>query len=185
MLGELQWGVEIEFASPYSEYDLLQRLPIQVEITNKEPSSPVWFIGRDMSIFSNLRLDGFFGLELRSKRNPELAEVASVIQSLRKLGCRTTNTCGLHVHVSHPVQDIGIRLQMNGIWDTRLRWCGGLELREDKYRPVRRISNQHIEVRLYNGSLNTRHVLRSIKQALSSILLGSLEIACETCIVSR
>ncbi len=123
-----------------------------------------WGIGVDSSM--NGDLDN--SAEIRSPVNPSIDEITRVIKITKQSGAETNKKCGLHIHVSHLTKQVGIKLQTVSSWESRKEWCGRPF---GKYMPINRINPNRLEVRCFNGSLNLRHILRSIKITLSSIVL--------------
>jgi len=117
--------------------------------------------------------------EVKSRLNPTDSEILNVIKLLRKLGCKTTRHCGMHIHVSHSSSPVRSRLPPVEIWSNRLSEAAPKEDPTLTYHKrgmgVAQLSPSHIEVRLFNATLDPDLVLANIKLTLASIHLEPCE----------
>lgn len=132
-----------------------------------QPGNTWWGIGADGS------LENDDNIEVRSPINPPLQDIISVIKFMKSIGCKTNKHCGLHVHVSHPTLDIGIRLKgTHTFWKNRGEYMNTKydKVCSNRYVPVNIIDSKHLEVRLFNGSLNLRYILRCLNVVRNSVV---------------
>jgi hypothetical protein len=153
----------------------------------------VWGIGYDFSIApKELRgadTEKKFGIEFRSPVYGvtgddvrDYGEIQHALQVAKQVGCRVNHRCGIHVHVS--TESLQFNIDRMGKSLKALPYRHANKYRAERYcfMPGDRIDNRHhlavavaktsvypyrhMEIRVFNGSLNTRHVYRSINFAI-------------------
>lgn len=140
-----------------------------------------WGIGADLSVPD--------GIELRTpvlllNRQDLYDKIQPVVKTLKDLGFKSYHRSGLHVHLSSEIViDIGLMRQKVASDDRfvkqpftcRYQYCSFIG-NEGKHLAVRVVDarNSHVEVRVWNGSLNMRHILRAVD--LSAKLYESCEL---------
>ncbi len=128
------------------------------------------------------------GLELRTpiitetRRRVEMSYLKKFLSVLKDNGC-ITNSCGMHVHLSCKKDDVRISgLSMSRsiatshgheVWSTRRRYCKSGFGVVDRYRAVRVVGGlNHVEFRLFNGTLDYDEVRDRLEVASKAYLQG-------------
>lgn len=149
-----RYGIEVEFASHRNWREI--------------PTSTYWRVGTDQSA----RRDGFCsGIELRSDvfesewADEVFDELHGILLRLRSCS-RAHNQCGVHIHFSRPFFSrpflANLRRELDSrygksIKKARERYCNS---HSGRYVPLRRVEMGHFEVRVFNGTMNTRAIRR-------------------------
>ena len=137
----------------------------------------VWGIGYDLSIGERSN-----SAEVRSPKfeydDRNIEQVIEVARELKRLGCRISHRCGIHVHVSSMEREISL-LEMGFIdlpnWVVNQpnnhrckNYCStSMDSLTGKYDAIRFIDSNRLEFRFWNGSLNVRHLCRSIRESVN------------------
>jgi hypothetical protein len=180
----LFFGIEIEAVGPF-HHDCLTGKLLDKGYSARVEYSPnalsplgMWGVGWDSTL--NQKWNEY-PVELRS---PVLSEkridtIIPIIKILKELKYRTTATCGLHVHVSsssHVVNpkkvcEQGTLLKLDRVTrHQRTRWAewrlNRSEQHDEHYAAVNILEGSRIEVRVFNGALNVRHICRAIRLSM-------------------
>lgn len=159
----MKWGIELEI----TRLDMSNACQLlrQNGVFCKQWGSPTgmdpkdfftWHIGSDTTIGAN-------GCELRSPifqdgRN-NIVDVMFVVDVLKKGGASTNHNCGIHIHLSGFTR---LPVLQNFAKKSRRKYC----MTHGRYTPIRKISDDHVEIRVYNGTLNKRYIARSILECI-------------------
>lgn len=110
------------------------------------------------------------GAEIVSPINPPVEQIAGVVNYLKSIGGKVGKTCGFHIHISHPIRRIGIDLKGITVWNSRQEWVGMSCDNYYKYSYAHYVGKEnHIEVRAFNGTLNLRYILCSLKRVINAV----------------
>jgi len=167
-------GVEIEFVGPTPDlitHVLRKRYKIPSTTSRSTGYDPSrWTFGHDGSIYESYSdgddLSEDNAVELRSPildpcRLKTLERILSVLEPISVV----TKSSGMHVHISCPVREAEVdavliskaldKKYRKEIWRGRARYClRGAGLSGEKYRTVNVVRGNHIEVRVFNSSLD-------------------------------
>ncbi len=133
--------------------------------------------GYDSSIKWPQKGSGQVGDEFRNYEpmvfNEENIEVwCKFLRKIKEGGFRVNGTCGLHFHMSSPEAapfhgfvidwaNVEIAQLPYLVKQQRKEYC--TKLNNSKYMRLRFIAGSRVEFRIFNGSLNIRHFVRSLK----------------------
>jgi hypothetical protein len=114
------------------------------------------------------------GQEVKTRLNATEDEIRAVVSTLRDTKCSLTRHCGMHVHISHPRRKVRARLPRTEIWPERLREVGP---KTSDYEPsywtrgygVAQITPTHVEVRVFNSTLDPDLAVANLRLALASV----------------
>lgn len=172
----MKFGFELEFKSPRSRFSLADMLVLELH----SPDYTNWSLGTDMSLRAKV---GQHSLELRSPILEQYPHEAAnrILTVLKSLKCDVSGSCGIHWHFSTEdlisdnqrslMNDKIIAKFKKSVKKCRTSYC--LSSPDTRYTPVRRISKNHVEFRIFNSSLNPRFVFQSWK-ASQEIFTSSL-----------
>jgi hypothetical protein len=181
----MNFGFELELLSPVSREMLARRMwGWERYRIDKSPviGDCFWGIGWD----SSLRAKTYHKVEMRSPVftadnhdiSPEAIErIIQVLRFLKQENCGVNNTCGLHVHVSddnrlfdeekaNKFTEVNHDRLAKLPNPNRLKYCEIEKNYVTHYNWVSVKTANRLEFRLYNASMNVRHVLRAIRDSL-------------------
>jgi hypothetical protein len=138
-----------------------------------------WGVGYDLSMRTpktDLRMRG---CEVRSPILPsiDIDTIVPVVRFLKSIG-KTNHKCGLHIHVS---VEVGAVIDYAKLWKLAKKELGNVTKKSRRlfaewddpqnyfghsHCAISRRNVDRVEFRMFNGSLNTRHVCRCIRQSL-------------------
>lgn len=166
-----RFGIEIECVSLYPLPLLTSMLRFccpTIPFAQTHSDFEVWQVTIDNSIDSGEN----FAAEIKSPicEVGDFAQIIQVVSALRSLGCYTNLSCGLHVHVS--ANSRKFRLNASAItkqserlpqraWRKRRKHCN-----PNRCVVVQSLANNHVEIRVGNGTLNRRGVIQTILSAM-------------------
>lgn len=163
------FGLELEFGSPILDFELAECLEIDSAVGSiylYENSS--WVLGEDFSVVTSIDKD-LFGVELKSPKFQIFPEesLSTFCDMVKKEGCRTTLTSGLHFHFSGPsfvklchmssqdLQTLAYRLFCLAKPNKeRSKYCDYNTGYKHKRCALRQVNGDHWECRVFNSTLN-------------------------------
>ena len=128
-----------------------------------------WFeIGSDGSLSPKRGISHLVELRSRVLTEVDIDKVKLTLEFLKTKNVFITRTCGFHLHWSwDPMNALTLagrlapKLSQFKPWEERSEYCSwSSNRREAKYRPLRVVEDGHYEIRIFNGSLNLRALLR-------------------------
>lgn len=182
----VRFGIELEFIGPgtkYLRHLFHKKFNQSVDDDGHKDAFKTWSIGTDPSVFESREHEFVreerFGMELRSPIMEEknIRKIKPVVDLLAPV-CFVGKSCGMHLHLSCPQDDVHVELQElseavykrygKQIWSQRRRYCRkGTSVdrdgQEPKYHVVRKLSGNHVEVRIFNGTLDYLEILKRIR----------------------
>lgn len=171
----IRLGIELEFIGPDTDFMSLLFFQKFKRNLGYESSMRGWSYDEDCSA-------GNFGMEIRTPAFKSLREVAQLRRPLSVIRhfCWLTNHCGMHVHLSAPRR---MRLDLapfaDAIWRRygrqiacgRRQYCrkgffDEYEVQDtgDRWRSVVQVNKNHVEVRVFNGTLDYETVYRRVSE---------------------
>ncbi len=161
----LRYGIEIEITKlpPQDVFDGLTILLPEYNwlLMNNNPSH--WNVGTDGSVSAEIRSPILVG---------DWTPVFPVIKALKQLGAQVSRSAGLHVHVSHTDGRFLDRIAIKNLFVAHYGKVGSSYRRRtwtdyDKvsthYQAVRDVTDNHIEFRMFNGTLNSHAIMNYLR----------------------
>jgi hypothetical protein len=192
----VHFGIEFEFAAPtYSQIQTaLSRAGIHLDPDDDEEEVRYWTLGEDCSVLDTTRRNmaedyrrenrvthNWDSCELRTPmmdpdNSEHLAEVKRALDACKAAGGQATRSCGMHIHISCHAhgRDVDCRAFSDKIEEAfrrfvlrnRERYCQPGFSEWDKYYGVRRVDGNHLEVRIFNGTMDADKALRRLRKVV-------------------
>ena len=154
----MKYGIEIEFQGFTSIDYLSEKIYNLGIIITRINDYDLWQIGTDSS------MEVSHGYELRTPKFEffPFDEFKKILSVLCRFG-RTVEKAGLHIHFSGQEIDFWTMHKtirsMKMSRKARKEWCGNRNGSEyDKYQCLRKIRDDHYEVRVFNSTFNLRAI---------------------------
>lgn len=149
-------GFELEFAGlgTIRTEEVLRGIVPTIFAQHHHGLNNCWAISREGTVQPR-------GTEIKSPRNPDRCDIELVLLALREAGAYVTRRAALHIHISSPDDSpIDVNLPYIKAWPQRRNYA--FNIAPVSRKSIHRITNSHIEVRVFNASLKTRYVLKML-----------------------